>query len=371
MRVLILSCNTGEGHNSAAAAVKKAMEDNGVYCEVKDALAFISKGWSSVFSHGHVLMYRHAPWLFKFGYHSAEKHRGIFKEKSLIYRFFGLGAKKLYNYLQNGNFDVIIAPHVFAALMVSTVKKRYGLQAKTYFLSTDYTCSPSTEQSNLDTYFIPSDLLSEEFVGCDIPREKLVASGIPVRKDFFVFSAKEDAKKALGLSADKIHLLMMCGSMGCGPMKRLAKKLSKMLTDKQELTIICGTNKHLFKRLNRKFKSIPNIYVKGFADNVSLFMDSADIYITKPGGISTSEAAVKGLPMVFINAVAGCEIYNMHYFIQHGGAVTAEGVTALANICMDIATNPNSLKNMSAAVKAVSPPDSSEFIFNYIYGENN
>ncbi len=371
MRVLILSCNTGQGHNSAAAAVKRIMEDNGVYCEVKDALAFISKTSSSIVAKGHVFIYRHTPWLFKVGYRASEKHRGVFKEKSLMYRFFGLGAKGIHKYITDNNFDVVIVSHAFAALMISIVKKRHGLNAKTYFFATDYTCSPPAEQSDLNTYFIPTDFLTEEFARYGIPRERIVAGGIPVRKDFFDFTPKQEAKQALGLDPAKTHLLMMCGSMGCGPMKKLAKKISKQLKDNQELTIICGTNKRLFKKLTRKFKNIPNIYVKGFVNNISLLMDSADMYITKPGGISTSEAAVKGLPMVFIDAVAGCEVYNMHYFIQHGGAVTAEGVNALAEVCMDLASNPESLKNMSAAVKSVSPPNASEFIFNYIYGENN
>ncbi len=370
MRVLVLSCNTGQGHNSAANAVKKTMEDNGVYCEVKDALGFISKASSAIISKGHVFIYRHAPLLFKVGYRSSEKHRGIFKEKSLMHRFFALGAKKMYKYCVDGGFDVIIVSHAFAALMLSVVKKRYPLSARTYFFATDYTCSPSAEQSDLDTYFIPDALLTEEFSGFGIPRNRIVAGGIPVRKEFFNFTDKSAAKQQLDVDEDRVHLLLMCGSMGCGPMKKLAKRLSKQLTHKQCLTIICGTNKRLRKRLTKRFKSNENVRVLGFVDDISLYMDSADLYITKPGGISVSEAAVKGLPMVFINAVAGCEVYNMHYYIQRGCAVTAEGTAALADLCINLASDPSSIEQMSASVKALNPINASEFIYDYIIGDN-
>ena len=46
MRTLILTCNTGEGHNSCASAIQEyyAMQD--APCVIEDALAFVSPGAS-------------------------------------------------------------------------------------------------------------------------------------------------------------------------------------------------------------------------------------------------------------------------------------------------------------------------------------
>ncbi len=74
--------------------------------------------------------------------------------------------------------------------------------------------------------------------------------------------------------------------------------------------------------------------VIGYTKFIPLYMDSADLFLTKPGGISVTEASAKALPMAFINAVAGCEQYNMDIFIRHGFAFTNTYVKELAESCV-------------------------------------
>ena len=91
-------------------------------------------------------------------------------------------------------------------------------------------------------------------------------------------------------------------------------------------------------------------------------MDSADLYLTKPGGLSTTEAAAKGLPMVFINAVAGCEEYNLNYYVRLGGAVTADRPEELAQLCLNLMGNPNRLAQLQAALKVLPKQNAAQFI---------
>lgn len=349
MNVLILSCNTGEGHNSASAAVKEELRRQGFQCVVEDALQFISPGISRMMSWGHTCMYRHVPGLFRWGYGYAERHRSVFQSNSLIYRFFAKGTHQLYEFCEEGSYDAILCTHVFSALMVTDMKKKYPLSASTYFLATDYTCSPSVEQSDLDGYFIPSEELTEEFVKAGIPTEKLITSGIPIREMFYQSVDKREAKLYFGVPTDCRHMVLMCGSMGCGPIKRMVKYLALCMTEEQYLTVVCGTNEKLNRELCGKLKSYPNIQVKGYVQNMSLLLDSADLYITKPGGISVTEASVKKLPMVFIDAVAGCEDYNMHYFMARGCAVRTVPVKELAGLCIALITDQVALQRMTAA----------------------
>lgn len=67
MKVLILSANTGQGHNSCAAAIKEVFEEHGDECEICDALALISKGASEFASNWHTQIYRHFPGAFRWG----------------------------------------------------------------------------------------------------------------------------------------------------------------------------------------------------------------------------------------------------------------------------------------------------------------
>ena len=366
MNVLILSANTGQGHNSCSEAIKEVFDMHKDPCEICDALAFMSKGISNAVVKIHVGSYRKAPGAFGWGYRVSEKHPAVFGTRSPLYLFFKKGAKKLKEYIQSGGFDTVIACHVFAAVILTAAKKTMSGQIKTAFVATDHTRSPSLEQSSLDHYFIPDKSLADEFVTGNITREKLCASGIPVRRKFYMRVDKKEAKRRLGIEPENRHIIVMCGSMGCGPIEKLAAELSKRADACTQISIICGTNEKLERKLKAEYFGSGRIHIFGYVEDTSLFMDSADLYLTKPGGISTCEAAVKRLPMVFVNAVSGCESYNCSFFVNSGGAVTAKKVEDIAKICIELLGSENSLCEMSAALEETAAQNAAEVIYDVL-----
>lgn len=369
MRVLILSCNTGEGHNSSGRAIQEAFQRRNIPCEMEDAFRFISSGTSSFISFGFVRVYRHLPGLFRFGYRYSEEHPGVFEEKSGIYKMITAGSERLYHFIKDEGYDTVICTHVFSGLITTEILRRYHIPLRTYFVATDYTCSPSCAESELDAYFIPDESLKDDFARCGIPREKLIASGIPIREVFFQFEDTASAKRSIGLKPDCKHLLVMCGSMGCGPIRKLVKLISQILPEDCHISVICGTNYHLRKKLESDHAHQPRIHAYGFIKNIPTMMDSADLYLTKPGGISTTEAGCKKLPMVFVNAVAGCETYNMRFFTGKGAAVTADTLEELAVLTVALLKDRNVLSNMSAAYSGFLEQSPAEFICDCILEE--
>ena len=353
MRVLILSCDTGGGHNACARAIQEAFLERGCHCDVADSVQFVSEKLSKFMSWGHTTMYRHIPGLFRFGYGFAEKHPSMLHDEAAVYKLLTGGTEQLYAYIQEGKYDAVICTHVFSGLLLRQTMKEHPLQLKTAFVGTDYTCSPGTARSELDYYFIPAASLKEEFIEKGVPAEKIVASGIPVRGEFYTASNKEAAKKKLGIDPHHTHLLMMCGSMGCGPLEKLTKLLNSSMDETMELSIVCGTNEKLWSELVEEFGDLPNVHIHGFVKDMACLMDSADLYLTKPGGLSTTEAAAKRLPMVFIDAVAGCEDYNLNYFVSLGGAATADSPEELAQLCIELLHSDNRLEQMKMTLAAL------------------
>ena len=362
MKALILSCSTGQGHNSCAHAIQEYYSSQNIPCEVKDALAFVSPAVSKVICWGHVTMYRHFHGLFQIGYHYSEKHSAMFEKESGIYKFLNLGTRRIKAYIEEGGFDQVICTHVFASLMITELQKRYHLPIHTCLVATDYTCNPGTKESQVDLHFIPDTPLSVFYECPGISDDQIITSGIPVRQMFYHSMPKKQARLAEGLPADHSHLLMMCGSMGCGPMKHLAKSLAKALSPSVEVTVVCGTNQSLCRKLKKKYRKQDNIHIRGYVENMSQLMDSADLYLTKPGGISVTEAAVKNLPMVFIDAVAGCEEYNKIYFIKKKGAKTAKSVKEITQICVDLLSKPRKLEKMHNNLRSVAAENSGAVI---------
>lgn len=333
MNVLILSCNTGGGHNSCAKAIASELQARGHSCAVDDALQFVSKGTSRFVSNWHVRFYRYFPKLYNKGYQYAEEHPASFDDSSAAYRILRRGCNRLRASIRAGGYDAVICVHLFPALMLTVIQKQSPLPIRTVFVATDYTASPSCDRIDLDYCVIPDVSLTDTFVRCGVRRETIVPCGIPIRQELYSSLPMDEAKRAAGIDPAHRHLFVMTGSMGCGPMEEIAELLAMRLPLSYDVSIACSSNRKLIRRLQRQFEDHPNIHIRGYISDMSAMLDSTDLFLTKPGGISTTEAMVKGVPMVLVNVVGGCETPNLAFFVSHGGAVTADTPQELAALC--------------------------------------
>ncbi len=363
MSTLILSANTGEGHNSCAKAIKEYYDSVGEECVCVDGLAFISPQAAQIFAKGHSFIYRYTPWLFKYGYSYSEEHPTVFSDGSTLYRFMTQGSERMYKYIVSGGFDTVICVHPFTAFMLTDMLNKHPMKLATCFVSTDYTCSPGTKSSNLDYYFIPDPALIKDFTNDTITEEKIIPYGIPVRQMFCISHAETEAKTKAGIQPGHKHLLVMGGSMGCGPMKRLIQEISEKMPSNWEITVVCGRNEKLFQRLDRKYSENENMHIRGFVGDMGALMDSADLYLTKPGGASVTEAQMKNLPMVFVDAVAGCEEYNLFYFVEKGAAETGATVDEITSVCLNLMNSDLNRREMKEHLMAISNKDVAKTIY--------
>ncbi len=363
MKVLILTCSTGGGHNSAAGAIKSKFEEAGVECDVKDALelGFFSDKKSKAMKHGHEFVYRHMPKLFGAGYRFEEKH-----SVGLIYSQCALFAPWIRKHIEENGYDTVICVHVLTGMAMDVVQKKYDLNVKVYFVATDYTCSPGVNRGKFDLLFIPSGL-KDEFVRCGLDESRLVESGIPVSPNFYERTDKAEARRRLGLPQDKTVILMMCGSMGCGPMEKLSEELSVRMPQSAQLCVICGSNRRLKRSIDAQ--QLRNTVTVGYTKRMSLYMDASDVMITKPGGLSSTEAIVKRLPIVFIDAVPGCETRNLDFLVGNGYALTGRDVPELAQATMEMILDEKKRKVFSELLMRDFDYNAAQIICERVIGE--
>lgn len=163
MRILLLSCNTGEGHNSTARAIMEVLEQQGTDCELRDVLSCMSPRFSKFICNWHSRLYKYAPKLTDVGYRAFERTADP-EDTAPVYELLALGARKLWEMLMRGEYDAVVCVHVFSGMMMTEVRRVWGVEIPCFFVATDYTCSPTVEQCEMDGYFIPSAALSGEFV---------------------------------------------------------------------------------------------------------------------------------------------------------------------------------------------------------------
>ena len=169
MRVLILSCNTGGGHNAVAAALAESFRRLGVSSDTADGLGFISKKASRFVSKWHTRFYRRYPKLYKAGYMSAESDAESNDRDNMVYRYMARGARRLNRAIQDGGYDAVVCVHVIPAMMMTELRRQREDGPVFCFVATDYTCSPTVGGCTPDICVIPHEELAEEFVSCGMP----------------------------------------------------------------------------------------------------------------------------------------------------------------------------------------------------------
>ncbi len=364
MRILLLSCNTGEGHNATAKAIIEVLEANDVQWDLRDVLACQSPKFSKFISNWHVRLYKYAPRLFDVGYRALERNEPDPEDTSLIYEILRFSAGKLLDVLAEGNYDAIVCTHVFSGMMMTEVRRAFRLQIPCFFVATDYTCYPMTEHCDMDGYFIPDAALCQEYESIGISRDKLLPYGIPVRQSFYTSANQTAARAELNLPEKGLVFLLMCGSMGCGPIKKIARNLSGRLPADATVVAICGNNEKLYESMSEL--QSPNLRVLGFTRQISSYMDAADVIITKPGGLSTTEASVKHLPMILFNTVGGCESRNFDFYLSRGYALGSSDAEETVKLAISLSLQPELRRQLREKLEIHFPNNSAQTIAQHV-----
>lgn len=360
MRVLILSASTNGGHNSTAAALAEQFQKMNVECEIFDSLTLHPEKMSSFVEWGHSYVYRgRIPRLIRRSYRYEEQY-----SPKKIYEFCARSAEALQEKLLSESFDAVISVHVFPCLMMTEVRQAYGNPIPSYFVATDYACSPGVNEMQADGYFIPHRMLFGDFVRAMIPANKLYATGIPVKSDFYRPVEKAEARRLLGLPEQERIVLLSCGSRGRGHLEKHALELSNRLPDDVRLIVLCGKNQALYDDLDR-FES-PRINIIGFTDHIPLYMSAADLYLTKPGGLMTTEAIAKKLPMVFVDAVPGCETHNYDFLTRCGVAEGGKTWKLAIEQVLRLLANPNAIEEIREKMVNFLPSSAAEQICRWV-----
>lgn len=339
MPILILSANTGGGHNSAAAAIREELASRGIESEIQDGLKYLSEQTSKFISWGHSYIYKNLPGLFGKAYAHEEKH-----PSPLLYDSIALGAERFYKYVKGKDFTAIICVHVFSAMLVTETKRRYGLDVPFYFVATDYTCSPGVADIDPTIWFTPDELLNKEFTDGGIPPERLVASGIPIRREFYQKLNQAEARQMLHLPPSGPVVLLCCGSIGCGHINRMTPQLEAIMPEDATLVIVCGHNVRAYRKL--KERAAHHTVVVGFTNRIAQYMAAADVCISKPGGLSTTEMLAVGVPMVLWLAVPGCESRNMEFLVNQQMAVGSADWNDVVHLTGELLRQPEQLAVM-------------------------
>lgn len=370
MKFLVLSCNTGAGHNSAAKAVQEAFLLQNDECIFKDALSFGHQKISDFVCDAYVEMVKKAPELFgkiyEMGSNMWKYNPNNQKIKSPVYLMNETYSKALGKYIEKEKFDAVICSHFFPAQALTHLKRHNRLNVPVYYISTDYSCIPLLEETEIDYVFSPHPDTISTFTVRGIPESKVIHSGIPVAQKFTTKLSKTEARKQLKIQESEKVILMMSGSMGFGDTLETAEKIFNQANENTRLIVITGNNKKMYDSFKKYFRGNKQLTLIGFTDQVSLYMDASDILLSKPGGLSSTEALVKCIPLIHTSPIPGCESENAEFFQQHHISMIAETSDDAAKLAIKL-LNDDFLRNqISEAQKHYKYENSAMFVTKWI-----
>lgn len=364
MKILLLSCSTGEGHNNCARAVKEELEKRNVQVEFLDMLQTFGSNGPLSFDKILNKISSKTPEIFGAMYHAGAMYSAT-GVTSPIYLANIRHANQLGDFIREKEYDAVVCSHLFPMEALTYLRRHGKCNIKTYGVLSDYTCIPFLAETELDAYFVPHEDVKKECIAAGITPEKLIAAGMPVSGKFLTKMTKAEARNMLSLPPESKIYLIMTGGIGCGDAIALCKALRRIPDENSLLCVLPGKNEELRASLIKEFDE-KGVLTVPFTDKVAVYMHAADVLLSKAGGISSSEAAILGIPFVHTMIIPGVETLNAEFFESHGLSLFAKNADEAARFADRLIYDELLAGKMLAAQANILPHNGAEKIADVI-----
>ncbi len=363
--IILMYVTEISGHHSATLAIEKGIKILSPDAEALNINAFHYTNPISekIVNRIYTTIIKKTPKIWDYVYDNPKVKNRLEKLQESLHKLNSPKFKKLFDRFHP---DVVVCTQAFPCGMVADYKKDYNSKLPLIAVLTDYVPHSYWIYDNVNYYISPSEEVSLRLIKKGIPSYKIKSFGIPFDPAFNESVDKNIIKKNLELDPHLKTVLIMGGGQGLGPIKTIVKSLEKLNSGIQEI-IVTGTNKKLYNSLKKKIKEYKKkILLYGYVHNINELMAVSDIVITKPGGITTSEALTKKLPLIIVKPIPGQEMNNTVYLMEQQAAIKIDEPELINEVIEDLLANPQELKRLSEAAGRIAKPNASLDIARFI-----
>jgi processive 1,2-diacylglycerol beta-glucosyltransferase len=253
-------------------------------------------------------------------------------------------------------WDLVINTHFLPADIIAGRREHGQTALRQVTVVTDFDAHAFWANQPTDRYFTASEEAALSLVHWGVPREDIEITGIPIHPVFAQERSSADCRQKHGLAADRPVILLLAGGFGVGPIEAMFKSI---LTIEQplQLVAVAGNNETLKNKLDRiRPPSRHAAKVFGFTTEIDELMAAADIVVTKPGGLTSSEILARGSVIAIVNPIPGQEFRNSDYLLENGAAIKINSLAALAHKLASLLADADRLTLLRAAARALARP---------------
>ncbi|HZI33502.1 MAG TPA: glycosyltransferase, partial [Candidatus Binatia bacterium] len=261
---------------------------------------------------------------------------------------------KFVRHLKQFKPDVVLCTHFLPFETLGILRqKQTAPHPLVVSVVTDFEAHALWMDACVDLYCVAAEETKARLVARGAAAKDIVATGIPISAKFLTRPDPKTVRQHYGLRDDQPVLLVLGGGFGMGPVGEILTELDKVPGQFQTI-VVAGRNEKLRRELATHNRLHPT-HVLGFATNMHELMAVADLIITKPGGLTSSEALAMGRPLFILNPIPGQEAANSDFLLERGAAAKVNRVEDLP-FRIEQLLNSKKLGEMAKAAKALGRP---------------
>lgn len=347
-KVLILTASTGEGHNQAANSIIETLSTNNYKCKKFEFLQSRSNLLNQIVVKGYEILALKFPSFYGKFYNFTDSY----KTNIILKPIFKLTSLRVKKVIKEFDADLIIGTHPMAVNVITMLKKN-GLKTPFISIVTDFKAHYTYINPLVDAYITGSNYTKTSLVNRGISESKIYPIGIPIRKNFY----KKDDNIIYLKDKEYLSIILMGGSMG---LSKISFVLEELLNNKNKLriTVVCGNNtkleKTLISKCSKSHYTNKKIHILGYTTDIPHLMEYSDVIITKPGGLTVSEAIVKNIPIIIPFVIPGQEMENTDFLVSNNYAYYIKNLNDINDLINRFIADKNILNTVKHNLKELS-----------------
>ncbi|MGZ8294502.1 MAG: MGDG synthase family glycosyltransferase [Telluria sp.] len=356
-KLLLVSASSGNGHTRAAEALCVHARGAHVTATHIDILQFASPLLRSLYCGVYEWVIKHAPDVWKQVYRTTDRARANGARHALRRWAERLNTRRFVREVEISAPDLIVCTHFLPAEILSRRIARGALTCPVWVQVTDFDLHAMWVHQHMAGYLVANDEVAFRLRWQGIPPDRIHVTGIPIMPAFAGQLQRSAATCEPGIVPRRLTILLLAAGPGFGTLPEVAERLMQAHGD-IEVIALAGRDEaaldalHLLADRHRG-----RLFPKGYTDRIEQLMACADLVVTKPGGLITSECMALGLPMLLTAPIPGQEEHNANFLLEGGAALKAFDLPTLEYRIRHLLAHPSRLHQLRANARALGKPE--------------
>nr|WP_106781723.1 glycosyltransferase [Lysinibacillus timonensis] len=357
-KVLLLTGSYGNGHLKVTKTLKEMFLKYGV---TQDKIVE-----SDLYLDSHPILTKASKYLYIKSFTYGQKIYGFLyyggsqNKRIVSYDFLNkYGMRTLKDLVEEVKPDIIV--NTFPMLVVPEFRKKTGAQIPIVHVVTDYKAHKNWIHEEVDRYYVATESLKEDLMNLGFSSDRIKVSGIPIDPVFEGEYDKQALFDTYQLDSSRPVVLIAAGAYGV--LKDVDESMNQLLADnRNQIMVVCGKNEELKNTLTSKFADHRDVRIFGYTNKMDELMKMATVMVTKPGGITLSEALAVQVPLILYRPVPGQERENADFFVSKGAAVCVKRPNKLIESILNLLQDEELRMSMKESMKELYNENSAKVI---------